>query len=211
MTAWICAASANQHADTPGPPASCVVCSDEHQWVPPSGQRWTSLEELAATGHRSEVRELEAGLIADRVEPSTSTGLRGHRRVGPPPRSEGPGPRGRPPVADAPGPGGEGMVGAPGGPAQTHPRAVRRALRRQRSGALGSGAGAKGALLVGDTLLSHRAPAGSPGSEAPPTTSPAPQPGRGGDRLAGRAALRPDLEGGATHRRAGCRGGMPRE
>lgn len=76
MTAWICATCANQHADTPEPPAVCAVCADERQWVPPSGQRWTSLPELAAAGHRSDVREVEPGLLGIGVAPQLAIGQR---------------------------------------------------------------------------------------------------------------------------------------
>lgn len=77
MTAWICATCGNQHADTPEPPAVCAVCADERQWVPPTGQRWTSLAALAAAGHHSDLRELEPGLLGVGVDPPVAIGQRG--------------------------------------------------------------------------------------------------------------------------------------
>lgn len=77
MTAWICATCANQHADTPAPPEVCAVCADERQWVPPEGQRWTSLPELAAEGHRTEIAEVEPGLVGIGVTPRLGIGQRG--------------------------------------------------------------------------------------------------------------------------------------
>jgi len=38
------------------------VCADERQWLPPDGQRWTTLAGLAAAGHRSDIRAVEPGL-----------------------------------------------------------------------------------------------------------------------------------------------------
>ena len=76
MPAWICATCANQHADTAEPPAVCAVCADERQWVPRTGQRWTTLAELADAGHRSDIRELEPDLLGIGVEPSVAIGQR---------------------------------------------------------------------------------------------------------------------------------------
>jgi glyoxylase-like metal-dependent hydrolase (beta-lactamase superfamily II) len=54
----------------------CPVCADERQWVPPGGQRWTTLEELAAAGHRSDVREVEPGLTGIGADPPFAIGQR---------------------------------------------------------------------------------------------------------------------------------------
>jgi hypothetical protein len=45
--------------------------------VPPGGQRWTSLPELAGLGHRSDLREVEAGLLGIGAEPLVGIGQRG--------------------------------------------------------------------------------------------------------------------------------------
>ncbi|HVQ90285.1 MAG TPA: hydrolase [Mycobacteriales bacterium] len=76
MTAWICATCGNQHADTPAPPGECAICLDERQYVGAGGQRWTTLAELAAAGHRTEVRELEPGLYGIGVQPEFAIGQR---------------------------------------------------------------------------------------------------------------------------------------
>jgi hypothetical protein len=73
---WICAACGNHYPQAASPPAACVVCSDERQWVPPTGQRWTTLAELGAAGHRAEVRELEPGLLGIGTEPPFGIGQR---------------------------------------------------------------------------------------------------------------------------------------
>lgn len=77
MTIWTCATCAVEHRDTPEPPAVCEICADERQWVPTDGQRWTTREELAASGHRIVVRELETDLYAIECTPSLGIGQRG--------------------------------------------------------------------------------------------------------------------------------------
>jgi Metallo-beta-lactamase superfamily len=76
MPAWSCLTCGNQHADTPQPPGSCAICTDERQWVPPSGQRWATISDLAATGHRSDVRSLEPGLLGVGATPDVAIGQR---------------------------------------------------------------------------------------------------------------------------------------
>lgn len=74
MTAWICVACAVQYADTDAPPEQCKICVDERQYVPEGGQRWTSLAELSAAGHRTEAEELEPGLHAITASPKVGIG-----------------------------------------------------------------------------------------------------------------------------------------
>jgi len=84
LPAWICATCGNHYPDSEHPPASCTICSDERQWVPPSGQRWTTHDELAAApgpGDRAEQRhsefwEVEPGLTGVRVTPDVGIGQR---------------------------------------------------------------------------------------------------------------------------------------
>jgi hypothetical protein len=44
--------------------------------VPSSGQRWTTAAELASAGHRSDVREVEPGLLGIGVDPPVAIGQR---------------------------------------------------------------------------------------------------------------------------------------
>jgi len=84
LPAWICATCGNHYPASEHPPASCTICSDERQWVPPSGQRWTTHDELAAApgpGDRAEQRhsefwEVEPGLTGVRVTPDVGIGQR---------------------------------------------------------------------------------------------------------------------------------------
>jgi hypothetical protein len=74
MTAYFCSTCGAQFAPSPAPPDRCPVCEDERQYVPVSGQRWTTPEELAA-GHRVEVRG-EGEFTALGVEPAFAIGQR---------------------------------------------------------------------------------------------------------------------------------------
>src|SRR4051794_3543232 len=76
MTAWICATCANWQPDSPTPPRVCVICADDRQWVPKSGQRWTTLAQLRDEGHRSDVRQLEPRLVGIGTTPPVGIGQR---------------------------------------------------------------------------------------------------------------------------------------
>ncbi|MHA6628094.1 hydrolase [Pseudonocardia sichuanensis] len=56
----------------------CAICADERQWVPAAGQQWTTLDELAASGHHAQVRELEPDLFGVTVEPKVGIGQQAH-------------------------------------------------------------------------------------------------------------------------------------
>jgi hypothetical protein len=75
MTAWICVSCGVQQPPSQRPPAHCVICDDFRQWVPASGQRWTSMEELAA-GNRNRIREQERDLIGIGTDPAFAIGQR---------------------------------------------------------------------------------------------------------------------------------------
>lgn len=77
MTIWICATCGIEHPATERPPVSCGICSDERQFVPAGGQRWTHHDQLAAEGYRTRVEQVEPDLFALRVEPELAIGQRG--------------------------------------------------------------------------------------------------------------------------------------
>lgn len=77
MTVWSCLACAIEHPDTDQPPVVCEICSDERQFVPASGQAWTTQSELARNGHRTRLQELEPDLFGLTVEPELGIGQRG--------------------------------------------------------------------------------------------------------------------------------------
>lgn len=72
---WICATCAVEHSRTDD---GCAICADERQWLPPAGQQWTTLEELASSGHEVRVRELEPDLFGLTVEPEVGIGQQAH-------------------------------------------------------------------------------------------------------------------------------------
>jgi hypothetical protein len=76
MTDWICATCAVEYPDTDQPPTICPICSDDRQYVRPSGQRWTTLTELTEAGHRGSVSEIEAGLLGITISPGVGIGQR---------------------------------------------------------------------------------------------------------------------------------------
>ena len=78
--ASICATCGVEYTD---PSGACAICSDERQWVPADGQRWTTLDELRRAGHRTSVAELEHDLFGITVEPTVGIGQQAHLVVTP--------------------------------------------------------------------------------------------------------------------------------
>ena len=74
MTHYICETCGVQFGESHVPPSSCPVCEDARQYVPTSGQRWTTLEELRA-GHDIRVRD-DAGLTGLGATPKFAIGQR---------------------------------------------------------------------------------------------------------------------------------------
>jgi hypothetical protein len=72
---WICETCGVEHADAID---VCAICDDERQWVPAGGQRWTTLDELARSGRRAKLAELEADLYGITVEPPVGIGQQAH-------------------------------------------------------------------------------------------------------------------------------------
>ena len=70
----MCVTCGVQHALSPEPPARCAVCETPRQYVPESGQAWTTMDDLRAR-HVNEVRE-DAGLTAIGTTPRFGIGQR---------------------------------------------------------------------------------------------------------------------------------------
>jgi hypothetical protein len=75
MPAFICTACGAQFAPSDAPPAQCPICEDERQYVPASGQTWTTLPALAAS-HFNGYREHEPGVIGIGTQPAFAIGQR---------------------------------------------------------------------------------------------------------------------------------------
>jgi hypothetical protein len=74
MERYICATCGTQFAEGAEQLGSCPICEDPRQYVPPSGQRWTTLAEVAA-GHENEVRQ-DGELTGIGTSPSFAIGQR---------------------------------------------------------------------------------------------------------------------------------------
>lgn len=74
-TAFICATCGVQHEPAAAAPELCAICADPRQYVPASGQRWTTMAALAAA-HRNSFRSHEPGLLGIGTEPHFAIGQR---------------------------------------------------------------------------------------------------------------------------------------
>lgn len=75
MPHHICMTCGAEYPDSAAPPSACTICEDERQYVPQSGQRWSTLEALAH-GHANAWRQLEPGLFEIVTVPSVAIGQR---------------------------------------------------------------------------------------------------------------------------------------
>lgn len=75
MPNFICTTCGTQYAESDQPPAKCVLCEDERQYVKPTGQQWTTLEKLRLT-NRNSIHFEEMNLIGIGVEPQFAIGQR---------------------------------------------------------------------------------------------------------------------------------------
>ena len=75
MSLFICSACGTQYPESASPPVRCTICEEERQYVPPSGQAWTTLSALAQ-GHFNGYREYEKGLIGIGTQPRFAIGQR---------------------------------------------------------------------------------------------------------------------------------------
>ncbi|HEX3439749.1 MAG TPA: MBL fold metallo-hydrolase [Pseudolabrys sp.] len=75
MPLFICTACGTQYPESGEPPAQCVICEEERQYVPPGGQSWTTLEKLARS-HMNSMREYEPGVAGIGSQPAFAIGQR---------------------------------------------------------------------------------------------------------------------------------------
>ena len=76
MTPFICKTCGVQYAATDAPPARCIICEDERQYVGWQGQQWTTLDEMRAAGYQNDLREIEPGLTGIGTRPHFGIGQR---------------------------------------------------------------------------------------------------------------------------------------
>lgn len=75
MDSYICQTCGTQYTATPQPPAQCPICEDERQYVPETGQSWTTLAALRGS-RRNSWRRHEPGLLGVGTEPTFAIGQR---------------------------------------------------------------------------------------------------------------------------------------
>ncbi|GGO62973.1 hypothetical protein SAMN05444398_1302 [Roseovarius pacificus] len=74
MTPYICTTCGTQFTESKKAPAECPICVEERQFVPESGQSWTSFEKLQKT-HKAAIR-MEDELIGISSAPAFGIGQR---------------------------------------------------------------------------------------------------------------------------------------
>jgi hypothetical protein len=72
---FICVACGTQYPPSSAPPDCCSICTDERQFVPTSGQAWTTLRQLRA-GWRNSFQRLEPSLYGIGTTPDFAIGQR---------------------------------------------------------------------------------------------------------------------------------------
>ena len=75
MANFLCVTCGTQYAESAAPPTECAICQDMRQYVPASGQKWTTLEELCA-GHRNLWQSCEPDLFGIGTTPDFGIGQR---------------------------------------------------------------------------------------------------------------------------------------
>ena len=75
MPNFLCTTCGTQYPDSIVPADSCVICTEERQYVGWQGQRWTTLDELRLD-HHNRVEPEAAGLVGIGTEPSFAIGQR---------------------------------------------------------------------------------------------------------------------------------------
>lgn len=75
MHTWICQTCCAEFPHSKTPPEICPICADERQYVKPEGQKWTFEAEIAES-RKTELRELEPGLLGIGVTPQIGIGQR---------------------------------------------------------------------------------------------------------------------------------------
>jgi glyoxylase-like metal-dependent hydrolase (beta-lactamase superfamily II) len=75
MVNYLCVTCGTQYGESDAPPAKCAICEDARQYVPVTGQKWTTLEEVCA-GHRNLWQNYEPDLFGIGTTPEFAIGQR---------------------------------------------------------------------------------------------------------------------------------------
>ncbi|CAF0883209.1 unnamed protein product [Didymodactylos carnosus] len=77
MTSFICINCGTQFSPSNSPPAHCLICEDEREFVGINGQQWTSREEMISSNkYKNKIIEEEPGIYSILLEPSFGIGQR---------------------------------------------------------------------------------------------------------------------------------------
>jgi glyoxylase-like metal-dependent hydrolase (beta-lactamase superfamily II) len=82
MPEFLCKACGVQYPDSVVPPEKCIICEDERQFVPKTGQQWVTPRELAS-GHFNGFRKIAPGLFAISTTPQFAIGQRAFLTITP--------------------------------------------------------------------------------------------------------------------------------
>jgi glyoxylase-like metal-dependent hydrolase (beta-lactamase superfamily II) len=72
-TAFICVTCGTQYPPRETTPAACPICIDDRQYIPQTGQQWTTLEEIRRE-HTNRFDEIEPGITSIVTEPKFGIG-----------------------------------------------------------------------------------------------------------------------------------------
>jgi glyoxylase-like metal-dependent hydrolase (beta-lactamase superfamily II) len=72
-TAYICVTCGTQYPLRETPPAACPICTDDRQYIPQTGQQWTTLDEIRRE-HTNRFEEIEPGITSIVTEPKFGIG-----------------------------------------------------------------------------------------------------------------------------------------
>jgi hypothetical protein len=75
MECFVCTACGTQYEPAANPPQCCKICSDARQYIPVTGQSWTTLAKLRVT-HHNYYRRLQPELYALATQPKFGIGQR---------------------------------------------------------------------------------------------------------------------------------------
>jgi hypothetical protein len=75
VTSFLCNTCGTQFPESDEPPRECPICSDERQYVPEEGQRWTTYDEVRSS-HRADIREEVPRLTGIGMKPQFGIGQR---------------------------------------------------------------------------------------------------------------------------------------
>ena len=82
LISYICTTCGVQYQPSVKPPAHCIICEDDRQYVNPAGQSWTTADELAQQ-HKNIIEQVAPNLHAIYTAPVFAIGQRAHLLVTP--------------------------------------------------------------------------------------------------------------------------------